>query len=134
MTATPFRPDVQKGGEAAFFLGSVLRTESWAQTLQLERFFSGKSMGAEWPELGARRVFKGFGMAGEGLGPRDMPRQRSILWQERVSLRGCVARVDLALLTIGSSGKVSRLWAVVTTQKSEGTISESNFKKVTLDY
>lgn len=133
MTATSFRPDVQKGGGAACFLGSVLRAESWAQTLQLERFLSGKSMSAERPELGAGRVFKVFGMAGEGLGSRDMPRQRSILWQERGSLRGCVARVDLALLTIGSSGKVSRLWAVVTTQESEGTISESNFKKVTLD-
>lgn len=89
-------------------------------------------MSAERPELGAGRVFKVFGMAGEGLGSRDMSRQRSILWQERSSLRGCVARVGLALLTIGSSGKVSRLWAVVTTQESEGTISESNFKKVTL--
>lgn len=87
-------------------------------------------MGGVRPERGAGRVFNGFGMAGEGLGPRDMPRQRSILWQERGSLRACVARVDLALLTIGSNGKVSRLWAVVTTQESEGTISESNFKKV----
>lgn len=39
-------------------------------------------MSAERPELGAGRVFKVFGMAGEGLGSRDMPRQRSILWQE----------------------------------------------------
>lgn len=84
-------------------------------------------MGAERPELGAGRVFKGFGMAGEGLGPRDMPRQRSILWQERGSLRGCVAQGDLALLTIDSSGKVSRLWAVLQPRSQKAP-----FLKVTL--
>lgn len=83
-------------------------------------------MGGERPELGAGRVFTGFGMSGEELGPRDMPRQRSVLWQERGCLRGCVALVDLALLTIRSNGKVSRHWTVVTIQESEGTISESN--------
>lgn len=103
-----------------------------AQNLQLERF-AGERVGGEWQELGAGQVLNGFGVAREGLELKDMPRQRSTLWQERGPLRDCAARVELTLVTGHSSGAVSQLWTAITTQESGVALSQNNFQKVTLD-
>lgn len=119
----------RRAGEAAFFPGSVLRVDLQTQTLQLWHF-SEKSVSGERPALGAGRVLIGFVLAGEGK--RHAQTKIHFVAGEGFPLSVWHGWTwHLALLTVRSAGEVSLLWAVVTTQESEGSISQSNFKKVT---